>query len=84
MIKFENVSVTIDNKPILKNISCTINTGDFIVIVGPNGAGKSTFFDMISGKRIATSGKILLDGTDITHLDEQHRAVVVPKISRAF
>ena len=34
----------------LKNISCTINKGDFIVIVGPNGAGKSTFFDMISGK----------------------------------
>lgn len=81
MIKFENVSVTIDNKQILKNISCTINTGDFIVIVGPNGAGKSTFFDMISGKRIATSGNIILDGTDITHLDEQHRA---PFISRLF
>ena len=81
MIKFENVSVTIDNKQILKNISCTINTGDFIVIVGPNGAGKSTFFDMISGKRIATSGTILLDGIDITHLNEQHRA---PFISRLF
>ena len=80
MIKFENVSVTIDGKQILKNITCTIHSGDFIVIVGPNGAGKSTFFDMISGKRIATSGKILLDGTDITHLDEQHRATLISRL----
>lgn len=80
MIKFENVSVSIDGKEILTNISCTINTGDFIVIVGPNGAGKSTFFDMISGKRIATSGKILLDGVDITHLDEQHRATLISRL----
>jgi len=81
MIKCENVSITIDGKQILKNISCSINTGDFIIIVGPNGAGKSTFFDMISGKRKPTSGKIFLDGTDITDLDEQHRA---PFISRLF
>lgn len=80
MIKFENVSVTIDNKKILKNITCTINSGDFIVIVGPNGAGKSTLFDMISGKRIPTSGKILLDGADITHLDEQHRATLISRL----
>lgn len=80
MIKCENVSVIIDNKHILKNISCTINTGDFIVIVGPNGAGKSTFFDMISGRRIATSGKILLDNQDITHFDEQHRALVISRL----
>lgn len=80
MIKFENVSVNIDGKQILKNISCTINSGDFIVIVGPNGAGKSTFFDMISGKRIATSGKIFLDNIDITELDEQHRALFISRL----
>jgi putative tryptophan/tyrosine transport system ATP-binding protein len=80
MIKFENVSVAIDNKQILKNISCTINTGDFIVIVGPNGAGKSTFFDMISGKRLATSGKILLDNIDITAMNEQHRALFISRL----
>jgi putative tryptophan/tyrosine transport system ATP-binding protein len=80
MIKFENVSVTIDGKAILKNITCTINTGDFIIIVGPNGAGKSTFFDMISGKRIATNGKIFLDDVDITNLDEQHRALFISRL----
>jgi putative ABC transport system ATP-binding protein len=81
MIHFKNVSVTINNKEILKNISCTIEPGDFIVIVGPNGAGKTTFFDMISGKRIPTSGTITFNETDITHMNEQQRA---PIISRLF
>ena len=81
MMEFKNVSVAIHKKEILKNISCTINKGDFIVIVGPNGAGKSTFFDMISGKRIPTQGSIVCDGTDITQLTEQQRA---PFISRLF
>jgi putative tryptophan/tyrosine transport system ATP-binding protein len=80
MIKFENVSVTIDGKHILKNISCTIHSNDFIVIVGPNGAGKSTFFDVISGKRMPTTGTILLDGINITHLDEQHRATMISRL----
>src|SRR5204862_5339681 len=81
MMEFRNVSVAIHKKEILKNISCTINQGDFIVIVGPNGAGKSTFFDMISGKRTPTSGTILFDGCNITHLNEQKRAT---SISRLF
>lgn len=80
MIKLENISVVIDGKKILKNISCLIEPGDFIVIVGPNGAGKSTFFDMISGKRIATRGKIFLDDIDITHMNEQHRALFISRL----
>src|SRR5579872_4104019 len=76
-----NVSIVINNKEILTNVSCSIDAGDFIVIVGPNGAGKTTFFDMISGKRKPTSGTITLDGIDITHLNEQERA---PLISRLF
>jgi putative ABC transport system ATP-binding protein len=79
-MEFKNVSVTINNKEILKNISCTIKHGDFIVIVGPNGAGKSTFFDMISGKRIPTQGTILFDGVDITQQNEQHRATVISRL----
>lgn len=80
MIRFEGVSIIIDGKQILNNISCTIETGDFIVIVGPNGAGKSTFFDMIGGKRIATQGSIFLDDIDITHMDEQHRALFISRL----
>lgn len=80
MIKLENISVTINNKTILNSISCSIEAGDFIVIVGPNGAGKSTFFDVISGKRKPTQGKIILNNDDITNLDEQHRALFISRL----
>jgi putative tryptophan/tyrosine transport system ATP-binding protein len=80
MIKCENVSININTKQILTNISCTINTGDFIVIVGQNGAGKSTFFDMISGRRIPVQGTITLDATDITNLNEQQRSVYISRL----
>ncbi len=81
MISLRNVTVKIGNKTILNNISCSLETGDFVVIVGPNGAGKSTFFDVIAGRRMPTSGSIIIDGTDVTHLNEQQRA---PFISRLF
>jgi putative ABC transport system ATP-binding protein len=80
MIHFNNISVTINQREILKNISCTIESGDFIVIVGPNGAGKSTFFDMISGKRTPTNGTIIFNNTDITYLDEQSRATTISRL----
>lgn len=80
-MNFNNVSIVIDKKEILKNITCSIDAGDFIVIVGPNGAGKTTFFDMISGKQKPTQGTITLDGIDITDWNEQKRA---PLISRLF
>lgn len=80
MIKLESISVTINNKQILNNISCTVETGDFIVIVGPNGAGKSTFFDVISGKRPVTQGKIIFNNDDITNLGEQHRAQFISRL----
>ncbi len=76
----KNISVSIDGKEILKNISCSVQKGDFIVIVGPNGAGKSTFFDMISGKRTPQSGTILFDGVDITHKNDQERATIIGRL----
>lgn len=80
MIRCENVSITINGKPVLKNITCSIEEGDFIVIVGSNGAGKSTFFDMISGKRKPSSGSLFLDNKEITNLDEQHRALFISRL----
>src|SRR5437868_7006608 len=81
MLHINNVSVFINDKKILHNVTCAVEKGDFIVIVGPNGAGKSTFFDMISGKRIPAEGTITLDGVDITTMNEVRRA---PFISRLF
>ncbi len=80
MITLENITVKIGSKPILKTISCAIQPGDFIVIVGPNGAGKSTLFDVISGKRKSSSGKILFDDNNITHMDERRRSSFISRL----
>jgi len=52
------------------NISLTINKGDFLSIVGHSGSGKTTLVSLIGGILKPTSGRVLLDGTDICTLDD--------------
>ena len=59
---------------ILKNISLKIPAGKFLVITGPNGGGKSTLAKIIMGVETPTSGRIILDGTDVTDLSVTDRA----------
>lgn len=49
-------------------VSTTIERGKVNAIIGPNGAGKTTFFNLIAGVHPASSGQILFEGRDITHL----------------
>ena len=63
----------IQEKEILKNISLKIDDR-FVAITGPNGGGKSTLAKIIAGINKPTSGKILLDGEDITDLSVTERA----------
>ena len=70
-----------DNKEILSGINLKIEDR-FVVITGPNGGGKSTLAKIIAGIIKPTSGKILLDGEDITELSITERARV--GISFAF
>ena len=53
---------------VLKNISLTVNEGDFISIMGPSGAGKTTLLNLMSTLDNATSGQIVLDGIDISKI----------------
>lgn len=80
MIRISNLSLTIGTKEILKDISCTIEQHDFIVILGNNGAGKSTFFDIISGRRLATTGEIIYQGEEITRVNEVKRAQFIARM----
>ena len=57
---------TVNEKVALDGLSLTVNDGDFITVVGSNGAGKSTLFNAIAGVFLADSGKIMLDGRNIT------------------
>ncbi len=77
MLELKNISFTAENedgtKEILKNINLTVGDG-FSVITGPNGGGKSTLAKIIAGIITPTSGKIFLDGEDITDLSVTERA----------
>ncbi len=61
-------------KRIIDNLSLTISDDRFTVITGPNGGGKSTLAKLIMGVEVPTSGQIIFDGTDITHLSITERA----------
>ena len=61
---------------ILRGIDIAIPRGQFVAIMGPSGSGKSTLLGLLAGLDTATSGKILLDGTDITGLSEDRMAEV--------
>jgi molybdate transport system ATP-binding protein len=59
LISFNNVSVTYDEKPILKNISWQIRSGEFWQLMGPNGSGKTTMLSMITGDNVKGYGQDL-------------------------
>ena len=52
--------------PIIRGVSLAVTKGERHAVIGPNGAGKSTLFNLISGRFPVTSGRILLNGNDIT------------------
>ena len=59
----------------LDNVSITIGQGEFFTLLGPSGCGKTTLLRMIAGFESPTSGQILLNGQDITHLPPNKRPV---------
>ena len=75
MLELQNICFTRDNKKILDNISINFEDNKFIAITGPNGSGKSMLAKVIMGVVKPDSGKILLDGIDITEktIDERAR-----------
>ena len=66
MLKVENLVVNYGVIQALKGISFEVNKGEVIALIGANGAGKTTTLQTISGMLQPTSGKVLLEGTDIT------------------
>ena len=74
MIQLREVSKTVKSgdQPltILHPLTLDIPDGQFLAIVGPSGSGKSTLLGLIAGLDAPTSGAVLIDGVDITRLDE--------------
>ena len=68
MIKVENLTKKFGGFTAVNDASLTIETGSITGLVGPNGAGKTTLFNVIAGVHAPTSGRVTLDGEDITGL----------------
>lgn len=72
---------TVNENHVLKGINLTMHAGEFITIIGGNGAGKSTLLNSIAGTITVETGKVTLNGTDITKQSVSKRS---KQISRVF
>ena len=76
LLSVENVSRHFGNLRAVDGVSMTVGIGELRAVIGPNGAGKTTFFNLISGFFHPTTGRILLDGQDITRLPPHRRVAL--------
>lgn len=75
MIKFENVEVTYDDFVAIPDFNLEIREGEFFTFLGPSGCGKTTALRALAGLIQPTSGKIYIDGKDVTKLPSDKRHV---------
>ena len=64
----------------LKNISLSIEKGEFVVLIGANGSGKSTLLNTIAGSILPTSGSITIEGSAVTKLPEYKRSKWIARV----
>jgi branched-chain amino acid transport system ATP-binding protein len=68
LIQTDNLTLHFGGLKAVDGVDFTLNAGEIHALIGPNGAGKTTFVSLLSGRRIAQSGTILLAGENITRL----------------
>lgn len=87
-IRLENVSYRyLEDTPMettaLAEVNLEIGEGEFVGIIGPTGSGKSTLIQHFNGLLLPTSGKVWVDGVDLTHKDTQLR-IIRQKVGMVF
>lgn len=85
MLELINISKTFNpgtqnEKKALQGLNLKLNDGDFVTVIGGNGAGKSTMLNAIAGVWQVDSGKIMIDGKDVTKLSEHKRASFLGRV----
>lgn len=84
MIKVEHLKKSFGKKEVLKDISANVDKGKVISIIGPSGSGKSTFLRCLNVLETPTSGKIVFDGQDLTHINEKELDILREKMGMVF
>ncbi len=69
-----NIHKHYGNKTVLKGASLKVERGEIVMIKGPSGIGKTTFLNILSGIDLPDKGQVLINGTDITKMNENERA----------
>ena len=85
MLKIENVcktfnAGTVNEKKALRGLNLHLKPGEFVTVIGGNGAGKSTMLNAVTGVFGVDSGKVIIDGVDVTHLPEYKRAKFIGRV----
>ena len=73
-LKIKNVSLTIEGRSIVNNVSITVSPGEIVGLMGPNGAGKTTTFNLAVGNIKPDEGGIYMNEKSITNLPLPTRA----------
>lgn len=73
MLEVRNITFSIGQKPILKDVSFVASPGEVVGIVGANGAGKTTLLRLLSTLDIPDGGKVIFEGADIYHRPLKYR-----------
>jgi len=97
MLEIRNLHASAGEKPILRGISLTVNTGEVHAVMGPNGSGKSTLAQVLAGHPAyeVTAGEVYYEGENLLEMDPEERAqkglfmafqypVEIPGVSNAY
>jgi phospholipid/cholesterol/gamma-HCH transport system ATP-binding protein len=84
IIHFEDVSISFDGRPILKNVTFSVQRGETLCILGRSGVGKSVSLRMLMGFLAPDSGSIRVEGEEITDLDEEGLRAIRKRVTMVF
>ena len=73
-LSLNGVSLTLGGRPLVRNLTLSLDPGEVIGLLGPNGAGKTTSFNLVIGLLRPDCGEVLLDGHPVANLSMPQRA----------
>src|SRR3954449_781405 len=76
-VKLENITRAVDGIPNIRDVSLTLDRGTLSVLLGPTLSGKTSIMRLLAGLDKPTSGRVLVDGKDVTGIDVRQRSVAM-------